>query len=899
MTSKHQGRRSFPTMCGRLLAACALGLPPLGAMGAAIPEPSTVFYGRITGTGSAQPFPITEGTLEWVIETASGRNLRLTAPIRPVRDSGFAYRLNVPHHALALGLASDGLSVPLKAATEAHRHLEVKVNGLRAILSGPTGDSFDAAQVRRAATYQLDLEVPVTPEDRDGDGLPDWWQTQHHLTGGASGDADGDGVSNAEEYRLGTNPNRSNRQPTLRTSTLLAYADGTTGVALDVVDSDTAPASLVYQLVRPPAVGELRLRNEGAAPSAERVLPVQGSFTQADVLGGRLVYVHPGGALGPTTFELIVSDSTAAHPMLAATVEVRPFRPVNVGAPGEPPLPVLPAGVELVSSGTTSLAEQRVQNYLLSRDAGFVVWDWSAGSSGIHFQAPSATSTGDAYLGTYVAQFGRDRGHVLMGGSGANILEGGMESDVLIAGSTQNALRGNAGADRFVVGWVQGGSDRIEDFSPEQGDVLDLSRILSGSSALLSDYVRAKADGGDVVLEIDADGVGARYVDRQVRLSGFAPASLDLTAWLDEGRLVTGGIGLPPRVSIATARAQTGEAESEPGVFVLTRTGPDTTELVVSLAIGGSAVNGTDYSTVAPRAVFRSGDRNVRIAIQPFADSQPEPAETVELIVLAGSGYTVGGADRAHVTIADWQSTLSLVAIEPFATLQPLRSGLVRITSSAPVDRPVEVLLSIGGSAEPGVHYQPLRRLVTLAAGQSSATLEVAPLSGAVLPGGAASVEIRIVPDPAYGVGAGGAARVMLVDRLESFAAWRSRHFPNDRDSLAAFGARDPGGLGVPLIARYAFGLDPFQPDATRVPRPHLRDGYLTLDFPRRPAASDLEFVVEVSSDLVTWEASSARVQEVRLLGADSDPAMLSYRAVPGIREASRQFMRVRIVHRP
>lgn len=901
MTSKHQGRRSFPTRCGSLLAAGVLGLPALmfAATGATIPEPATVFYGRITGTGSAQPFPITEGTIEWVIETAGGRPLRLTAPIRPVNDSEFAYRLNVPHQALSLGLASEGSAVPLKAAVETHRHLEVKVNGQRAILGGPNGDRFDAAQVRRAATYQLDLEVPVSPVDRDADGLPDWWQAQHRLTGGASGDADGDGVSNGDEYRLGTNPNRSNRQPTLRTTSLLAYADGTTGVTLDVVDSDTSLESLVYGVVRPPAIGQLRLRNAGASPAPDRSLPAGAWFTQADVTSGRLIYVHPGGALTPTTFDLALTDRTTGHAMVAATVEVRPFRPVTLGAPGQPPLPIAPAGVELVSSGTTSTAEQRVQNYLLSRDAGFVVWDWSSSVNEVRFRAPSAGSAGEAYLGAYQAQFGRDRGHVLVGGRGDSALEGSMENDVLIAGANRNSLRGHGGSDRFVVGEVRGGEDRLEDFSMAEGDILDLSRALSGTSSLLSDYVRARADGGDLVLDLDADGQGGQFTDRRVRLAGVAPASIDLAAWLDEGRLITGGIGLPARLSVVASRAVAGEAEAEPGEFLLTRTGPDSTELVVNLAIGGSAANGLDYSSIDSQVTFRPGDRTARIAIQPFADSQPEPTETVELTVIAGEGYTVGTANRARVSILDWQSTLSVVALEPFATLQPLRSGLVRVLSSVPVDRPVEVLLTIGGSAEPGVQYQALRRTLTLATGQSSATFEVSPLSGANLPGGAASVEIAIVPDAAYRVGASGSARVLLVDRLESFAAWRTRNFPGDRDSLIAFGARDPGGLGVPLIARYAFGLDPFQPDLARVPRPYLKDGYLTLDIPRRPAASDVVFVVEASSDLVHWEASPARVQEVRLMGPDADPALLSYRTMTGVHEAPRQFMRVRIVHRP
>jgi hypothetical protein len=49
-----------------------------------------------------------------------------------------------------------------------------------------------------------------SPTDTDGDGLPDWWELDHFSTRtGATfnTDADGDGQSQLDEYRAGTNPN--------------------------------------------------------------------------------------------------------------------------------------------------------------------------------------------------------------------------------------------------------------------------------------------------------------------------------------------------------------------------------------------------------------------------------------------------------------------------------------------------------------------------------------------------------------------------------------------------------------------------------------------------------------------------------------------------------------------
>src|SRR4051794_354631 len=52
----------------------------------------------------------------------------------------------------------------------------------------------------------------AAPRDRDHDGLPDKWERQHHLSTtrpSAKGDPDHDRLSNLREYRLGTNPRKS------------------------------------------------------------------------------------------------------------------------------------------------------------------------------------------------------------------------------------------------------------------------------------------------------------------------------------------------------------------------------------------------------------------------------------------------------------------------------------------------------------------------------------------------------------------------------------------------------------------------------------------------------------------------------------------------------------------
>lgn len=81
--------------------------------------------------------------------------------------------------------------------------------GTSPVKADTDGDGLSDYAERRGGTS-------ATNADTDGDGLPDGWEIEHALSAtlstgvsGASGDPDGDGVTNLEEYRLGSNPRGS------------------------------------------------------------------------------------------------------------------------------------------------------------------------------------------------------------------------------------------------------------------------------------------------------------------------------------------------------------------------------------------------------------------------------------------------------------------------------------------------------------------------------------------------------------------------------------------------------------------------------------------------------------------------------------------------------------------
>ncbi|MCZ7640607.1 MAG: hypothetical protein M5U12_33840 [Verrucomicrobia bacterium] len=405
-------------LAGALLAGVA-GLGPQ-AQAAAIGEPATVFYGRVLGTGSERPFVITTGELRWTLRRADGRELTLRTSLFPLRGGDFSYRLNVPHEALALGVTASSGTVPLGGGLQTHEHLRITVNGLNATLRGPAGARFEAAQARRAATYRLDLEVPLVAEDSDGDGLPDWWEQLHGADLDPDGDADGDGRKNLAEFRAGTDPRRDDRRPQVLTRELRAYAEATTGGAAAGrgCRHDSGPAGV--HAAGGAGGARLMLRNARENPTTPDVeMRVGDHFTQQQILEGRVVLEPQGAGLAPTRFTVSLTDGTAEHAAETATVQVTFYQAPeslrNRPAAGE--LLALAHGAEALP-GVEAFEDQSARNQLLGKAWGCVVWDGADELGDQELAAPSSRLDAAVYLATQVPRFGPERHQLLVGGRG-------------------------------------------------------------------------------------------------------------------------------------------------------------------------------------------------------------------------------------------------------------------------------------------------------------------------------------------------------------------------------------------------------------------------------------------------------------------------------------------------
>ncbi len=157
-------------------------------------------------------------------------------------------------------------------------------------------------------------------------------------------------------------------------------------------------------------------------------------------------------------------------------------------------------------------------------------------------------------------------------------------------------------------------------------------------------------------------------------------AAGDLTNELDEGFLValsgatggatltTGAAGATIRnddnkaiVTIAATDANATEAGGNPGLFTVTRTGSTSDPLTVDYTIGGTAANGTDYTSIKKNVTIPAGAASATIALTPTDDALAEGNEAVRLTLLNGRTYKLGtsGTETATVTIADDERLIS------------------------------------------------------------------------------------------------------------------------------------------------------------------------------------------------------------------------------------------------
>lgn len=155
-------------------------------------------------------------------------------------------------------------------------------------------------------------------------------------------------------------------------------------------------------------------------------------------------------------------------------------------------------------------------NDILDGGSGIDTAMYSDATSGVTVNLSTGTATGGD--GTDIFSnienvTGSNFGDTLTGNDSVNVLDGGIGADTLTGGLGNDILTGGDGADIFK--WTSADitssgapfTDTITDFSMAQGDLLDLTDVLTGEPVNdLSSYLSFDTSGSDMVISVHASG---------------------------------------------------------------------------------------------------------------------------------------------------------------------------------------------------------------------------------------------------------------------------------------------------------------------------------------------------------------------------------------------------------
>lgn len=205
------------------------------------------------------------------------------------------------------------------------------------------------------------------------------------------------------------------------------------------------------------------------------------------------------------------------------------------------------------------------------------------------------------------------------------------------------------------------------------------------------------------------------------------------------------------------------ESGNDTGVFLFTRTGNVSNELLVQYTVGGTAASGVDFTPMSGVVSISAGATTGTVIFRALDDAEVEGNETVSVTIVANAAYNVGGGTPQVTILDDDPTTVTVVATDNVASETSGNPGTVIFNRVGSITANLVVNYALSGSASNGADYTLLTGSITIPAGRPNVSLAISPTDDVALEG-EETVVVRILSSAAYNVGDQGSAKVVIQD---------------------------------------------------------------------------------------------------------------------------------------
>lgn len=125
---------------------------------------------------------------------------------------------------------------------------------------------------------------------------------------------------------------------------------------------------------------------------------------------------------------------------------------------------------------------------------------------------------------------------------------------------------------------------------------------------------------------------------------------------------------------------------------------------------------------------------------------------------------------------------------------------------------------------------------------------------------------------------------------------WRSNYFTSTElsDPTISGDTATPAQDGIPNLMKYALNLNPKTPAVSGLPVTSVQNGAMTLSYTQVDSATDISYIPEISTDMVTWNSGTSYFSELQRTDSGITQTVQLKSLLP-LSSNPQQFVRLRI----